>query len=58
MLIGGGFLHKGKMTVFDRWDIREIEEGIILFWNDAFDLEKFRDDKLVLLFPTPCQGLN
>ena len=53
----GGIIKHGKVMFWERWDIRELAENLILFWNDAYDSDKL-NEKLVLLLPTPIINLN
>jgi len=47
----------GVMWLQDRWDVREILEGIAYFWNDAYDIEML-NERLALLIPSPTYSMN
>lgn len=57
MNVTGSKYIDGQYWVWERWDIWELTKGIILFWNDAYDIDML-EEKLALLLYTPIIGLN
>lgn len=52
-----GVYVRGELWLQERWDIRELVEGTVYIWNDAYDVELL-NDKLALLIPTPTYCPN
>lgn len=50
----GGIIKKGKMMLWERWEVREIQDRVIEYYIDEFvSPELYKDNKLVLLLPNP-----
>lgn len=57
-LWSGGRIRNGKMEVFERWDMRELGDHCIYFYDEVYDVDKLISDDLALLILTPIYCPN
>lgn len=56
--VGGHIGKKGIDAIFERWDVRELEEMEYVVWIDIEDNDLLLKEELVYLIPTPVISLN